>query len=338
MSLRIGGIGTEKTWLLISLLLISAGLHQASASTLVVDQGGRGDFSTIRGAVLSAQAGDVVQVNPGRYMEREIPLHRTISIVGTGGAVVLESVGGAAFRAEAPGCTITGIEMRGSSPGTGVMLNSSGNSIEGCVILNFSTGVSSSASDNRVIGSFIDGTSVGFRVLYGTDNVIADSRIRSSRGVELVGSTGAMISNTTFNGDIGVYIDNSSGTAVAGSAFLSTTGIEVRDSERNMVEGNTFSSPRGGIVLVGSEDNGIRGNDISGSKAAAITVRDSERNSISDNKLSLSLMGLYAEASDKTGSTETILKKAGWPVSFWRAQRRTESIGTSSRGTSTALY
>jgi parallel beta-helix repeat protein len=268
----LGVIATEKSWLIIPLLLISAGLHGASAGTLVVDQSGRAGFSTIREAVLSAEAGDVVEVLPGYYLEREIPVLLPITIVGTGGAVTLETAGDVAFRVEAGGSKISGIEIRGSRRGTGIELSSPGNSVEGCSILNFSTGIHSSASDNRVIGSSIRGTSVGLRVVGGAENAIVDSSISSSTGVEFLGSRGGVASNTTFSGDLGVLIDNSSKTAISGSAFLSATGIEFHNSSGNLVEGSFFTSSRGGVVLVGSAENEIRGNDISGSRVAAVIV------------------------------------------------------------------
>lgn len=75
---------------MILLFLFGVFLMGAQAETLVVDQSGSGDYSTIGKAVNAAKTGDEILVRPGYYKEGAIPIRLPISIAGDQGSVTLE--------------------------------------------------------------------------------------------------------------------------------------------------------------------------------------------------------------------------------------------------------
>ncbi len=270
---------TEKSWILILLFLSS--LLGAQAETLVVDQSGSGEYSTIRKAVEAAKPGDEILVHAGCYEEGTIPIRQPVSISGDPGSATL--VGG--LVVEAPGVSVSALEIRGSGSDTGIELKSSENTIQGCAIRNFSTGVLFGSFNNQLLGSVIEGCSVGVRLRNGSWGSVRETEISSNLGAEVVESPGSVISSCTILGDSGVSISNSSGCAVNGTDFVTRRGIEITNSDGNAVGGNNLSSTEVGIVIQGSKDSTVHHNAVSGSEIAGLILLGSENGSVVNNSV-----------------------------------------------------
>ncbi len=92
-SLAVGSPTARIAAILAATLLIAAALTGAGIAgarllaadgTIVVDQSGGGDFSTITEAVAAAQDGDTILVRPGRYLESVPVIGKTLVITGDG--------------------------------------------------------------------------------------------------------------------------------------------------------------------------------------------------------------------------------------------------------------
>ena len=294
LSYRIGGVVTDRLWLIVLLLIFSPWQPGAQAATLVVDPSGGEGFSTISKAVNAAEDGDEILVRPGYYREGVIPLLRPLALNGSAGETTLE--GG--FRVEAPGTNISGFEMRGSGTGVGVELRSKEATIRGCIIRNFSTGILSSDSDNAVVGSAIEGCSVGVLLSGGT---VRDLQESSVSGVEALGPA---ISNCTISGGTGVVIANCSGCAVSESLITARTGVLITDSPRTGVRGNEISSPERGIAVERSEESEILENVVTGATNVAILLLASGNSTVAEN----SALGCNVGIRLKDSTANRILK------------------------------
>ncbi len=76
--------------LMLAAALVPFGSIPAAAATLTVCTNGSCDFTSIADAVVEANAGDMVLVDPGIYQEL-ITVDKDISIVGTDDGVIIES-------------------------------------------------------------------------------------------------------------------------------------------------------------------------------------------------------------------------------------------------------
>lgn len=71
----------KKLFLLSVLLIAVASLR---ATTIIVDQNGGGQFTTIQAAIDAASSGDTVKVWPGTYSSEQINLNKNIVLMGSG--------------------------------------------------------------------------------------------------------------------------------------------------------------------------------------------------------------------------------------------------------------
>jgi parallel beta-helix repeat protein len=77
--------------------LLSAGFSVANAKTLCVNPSGTGGcFKTINGAVTAVKAGDTISVAAGTYVEGNIKIDKSLSLVGVGGADTIINAAGKA--------------------------------------------------------------------------------------------------------------------------------------------------------------------------------------------------------------------------------------------------
>ena len=108
---------------LVLLLLFAS--TSAQASTLVVDAGGGGDFTTISGAITAAVSGDVVQVEPGTCVEDLDFGGKSIELIGLGGSTNTSLVGTGGSEpvvrltsGEGPTTLLQGFDISGTSTRT----------------------------------------------------------------------------------------------------------------------------------------------------------------------------------------------------------------------------
>lgn len=212
--------------LIISGLLGFIGLQSETASvgtTWYVGSGPGNNSATIDGALNLAGDGDTVFVYSGTYIE-SIVIDKTINLTGENIDTTLIRGDGAAsnVRISADFVNVTGFSIRSLGGSTGMLVESSNNTIHG-----------NNVSDN-IIGVLFQDSDY---------NVLSDNSIFSSMGpgISLTNSDNNMVMNNTVN--------------------LGGTGLTVFESSGNTFKNNSFShSPGKGIILEGSPGNDVIGN------------------------------------------------------------------------------
>jgi parallel beta-helix repeat protein len=260
-------------WLILFLLL--ALLAPSEGKTWVVDATGRGDSTTLSGAVGLAEAGDEIIIKPGDYVGATID--RPLSIRGQGD-VRVRGLEDNALRVLAPGCKISNLSLEAQAGGV-VLLGARESILYRCSIAGGSTGI----------------------LVEGSNNTVAECQIDSPVGLALTGSL-CKVSNVTFVGrpdriDTGITINGGADDSIIDSIILTATGIEITNSKRTRVENSTFSGFKFGLALTSAGECQILDNLISGPYLSGLDVADSSWNNLSGNNITGCKLGISVRSS-----------------------------------------
>jgi parallel beta-helix repeat protein len=284
--------------LLLGVLLAGAGLAGtrllAADGSIIVDQSGGGDFTTIAEALAAATDGDTILVRPGRYVETVAIDDVALTIRGDGDrdAVILEAGGAEPFLvltnsdAEISGMTLTG-------PGSAVVIQGGAPTLRDLAFDHVG-----GAGD---AGSALEGLIVNVRAT----PVIADNLFDGGGLIRSVGSSAPVIEgNVLRDGPRIELIDPAEGTVIRGNtitdAHWAAIGVYGQGStliEDNVIEGGdseAIAIGEPGFVAFGTNPV-VRNNTISGA-LCGITVADGAAPLIESNRLSVSEFGLVFAA------------------------------------------
>jgi parallel beta-helix repeat protein len=261
--------------LIIFLLLI---MTSCQAKTIVVDLDGSGDAKTLNDAISLARTGDLIQILEGNYSGATVD--RRLSIIGSNatlhGSLVIA----------AQGCEISDLTVQAIGIDPAINLRSQDNQLHRCTVRGRSTGL----------------------VATGENNTIVDCQIDSPLGLGLFGAR-SRIENSTFLGSVGIEMNRTSENLIEGCNITTTKGVLIEESTGNRVLNNTFSGIGFGVVLTGSNDNEISGNNLSGDYVSCIDVADSSLNNITENHVTGGKIGISLRMSEENNVTRNICHK-----------------------------
>jgi len=268
--------------LLFLVILIMAGWCEGK--TLIVDPAGTGDSKTLSGAVGLADDGDTIIVRPGEYSG--VALNRSLILKGTPEAIINGRLASALIIA-APGCEISGLALQASGSGPAVIVQSSDNTLSGCLVHSSSSGVQ----------------------ILADNNTLSETRIKSAVGIDLSGD-GCRLLNNSLEGDIGIKAANAAGNEIAGCSITSATGMEIESSHHNRIQNNVLSGMRFGIVITDSTENQISNNTMSGLYVSAVDVVQSRENNLSSNRITGGKIGISLRRSDDNLLSSNLCQKS----------------------------
>jgi parallel beta-helix repeat protein len=310
--------------LLITLMVAGAGVAGsrllAADGTIVVDQSGGGDYTTITEAVAVAEDGDTILVRPGTYDE-SIVLTRDITIRGDGDrdAIVVElSVETPAFVPDdAPDLPFA------------FLFDGSESTLENLTVRGESSRIVISGGAPQLRDLMIDGIGrvneldpgpgsvpVGLVITNGSAATIADNVIFDTEvGIDEASTPSITGSDLT----IGAIIIDGVGTdpiirnsTLADSVF---EAVSIRDGARPLIEANTIvNAPT--AVDVRSEDLEaqdvrshpiVRDNLISGATLVGISVSYGSSATIEGNEISGNRTGIWVTDADASVVGNTLL-------------------------------
>jgi nitrous oxidase accessory protein len=244
----------------------------AAAKTISVSHDGQ--VSSIQNAILTAQPGDTIEVQPGTYTGNLL-LDRALTLVGIGQPVIRGDGRGSVITITGKGCVIRGLIVEHSGEmlvdeDSGILLKSNENRLENNQLRDVLFGIYLfGAEHNQLIGNVIQGRPLpdlgergsGIHIWNAGDNTIVNNTIVDARdGMYLQNAhnstiRGNRISNLRYGlhymySDDNVFEDNVFDHNIAGAAIMYSRNIQFRRNA--FVHNRGFSSF--GILFQGTDD------------------------------------------------------------------------------------
>lgn len=260
--------------LIFSSLSISA---EQYAKTIIVDNDGSGDYTTITAAVNAAQQGDTILVHNGVYEETEILIDKTITLTGE---------------------TISSTIVQGDETKTILIIQADDVMISTLTVSN---------------GGDWGGENIA---VFANNFVLSDTMIDQGNGtgISIHNSTGSNIENNVFTANQeGVMCYNCRETTISNNKISdSIIGIYLYNSIDVLVEKNSVSTCNKGIYLEESNDNLIQRNDLLENDQGAFVSYSSDNLFTENNFISN-----REHAKFTTWLSPTGLQISKWNANYW---------------------
>ena len=250
-----------------SLLLLLLCVACCHARNIEVDPSGRGDATTINAAIIQADPGDSIWVMPGNYSAPT--LDRSLEISGTGD-VVLEGT----TTVSAPGCKLSGLNLKAGGEDPAMVVDGRDAAVYNCSII---------------------GPATAGRI-FGENCTLQGCRIDSPTGLEIFAAASA-VADCSIKADTAARINRTGRCRISGCEVNSLRGVMVEESGNCSIVNNSFTGNGFAVVLSGSHDNSVAGNDISGTYISALDIEGSRGNNLTENRISGGKVGVSLRGS-----------------------------------------
>jgi hypothetical protein len=234
--------------------LVAASLGPAAAATLCVNPGKHGCFVKIGAAVAAAKAGDTIQVAPGTYVEGDIVIGKSLSLIGADRASTVINATG-----KANGIYIDGLDHAGLAEVAVTGFTVENAKFEGILVTNASA---VTISANRVANNDL-ALNPAIAVCPGQPPFETNEGFDCGEGVHLSGVDHSIVSGNLVEGNSGGIL-LSDDTGATHDNFV--TGNTVRNNPFDC--GITMASHAlfkpAPLSIRGVDDNTISGNQSSG--------------------------------------------------------------------------
>ena len=305
-SLAVGSPTVRAAAILAATLLLALGIAGAGIAgsrvltaneTLVVDQSGAGDYTTITDAVAVAQDGDTVLVRPGTY-EEAIAIHNDIAVIGDGPreAIIIEAPPGGPT-------SFTGVFV-GNQADTAyaVVLRDTEAKLQGLTFRGESSRVHANGGAPLLEDLSFEGVGLtplgdyvpqALIVTDGTRAAIKGNRFTDGGGIQVYDRSEPLIEENVLSGGPHIVGGLGDRTIIRGNVITGTftSAIVIVEPTTALIEGNTITGSEEDGIRVGSSsratgiDPVIRSNTISAVLGDGIKVVGGARPEITDNVL-----------------------------------------------------
>ena len=279
----------------ITLALIGIGANltatEARGKTLVVNP--QGPITSVADAVAQAAAGDLIRIEAGLYAGNLI-LDKSLTLEGSGRAIIRGLGRGSVITVLAPGCTLRGLVIEHSGgqlidEDSGILVKSHGNLIEKNDLRDVLFGIYLyQADDNTVRGNTIGGRSElglgergsGIHIWNSKRNLIADNVITQMRD--------------------GLYLQYASQSTIRGNRIFDLRyGLHYMNSDDNTFDENIFHHNVAGAAIMYSRRIRFRRNVFwrnRGFSSYGILFQDCEECWAEENFILDNATGVFMEA------------------------------------------
>lgn len=277
---------------------------KAGPKTWTVDDDAPADFSSIQGAINSANAGDTISVKAGTYNESYIEVTKAIVLSGENKSTTI--IDGAVVAIKANNVNISGFTMAGiyiHASKVVVRDNFIGNGIE-----------LYDSNDNNVSRSIITSNSRGIELKYSSNNTINNNTILNNEdGIYLTLES----KNNTFSDNIvmnnsgyGVFYDSywCDGNALIDNTIVNNSGgVRLEYTQNNKMFNNVVSNNTEFGILLFYSNGSLVGNELSNNGEYSIAISGASGNNISNNTILNSEEGIELyESSNNTVKENTL--------------------------------
>jgi parallel beta-helix repeat protein len=266
--------------------------------TLLVDQSGGGNYTTISEAVAAARRGDHIRIKPGTYQESFV-IYKALEIVGEGtpGAVIIESAETHVIRFSTDTGSIRNLTLRqlGSSDGHCIDIGQGQLTIEDYDISSQSgacVAIHGGANPTLRANHIHDGEKGGVFVFDKGSGLIENNEIYNNRygGVWIkTGASPHVRNNFIYNGrQAGVWVTEHGAGLIEDNDIYGNVnaGVEIRAGGRPTVHGNHIYDGKSSGVLIHTNGAGIiESNDIAGNVGNGISIATGASPTIRNNRV-----------------------------------------------------
>jgi|GEM_PF-2944506 len=274
-------------------------------STLYVDAGGSGNYTTIQAAVGNATSGDTIIVYPGTYTEVidvDVANLTISSLSGNPDDTIVRTLSPSHnFKVIANNVTISGFNITGEGYYTGVFMTG----VSGVNIINnkffgndCAIQMESSGGCNLINNTVSGSTSYGFHLSSSSNCILAGNTISntSCEGINMSNSGSCVLANNTVSDtdDNGIYLYSSSNCTLTGNTISEThDGIDLYSSSNCTLTGNTISNIYDdGICLYDSRSCTLTSNTVSNFDDTGIYLENSDGSVLRNNTASSGIYGI----------------------------------------------
>mgnify|MGYP001096186171 CR=1 FL=1 len=279
-----GGNPTKNlTFILCGLLILSLSISSTSFSaqtiskTIIVDQEGTGDYTTITDAIAGSNNGDTIIVHQGVYEENNIVIDKTIELLGenSSSTIIQGDETKTILIIQANEVIVNGftITKGGDWGGENIALNSNNVTISGNII-----------------------------------------EMGNGTGIRILNSSGSAIKKNTFNSNQeGIMCYNCINLHILNNQiFDSLAGIYLYNSHNVVIEKNTVKSCSKGIYLEESNENTIQRNHLFSNEQGTF-LSYSSNNILTENNY----ISNVEQAKFTTWLSPTGLQLSSWDSNYW---------------------
>lgn len=294
----------SSTVLLVGLALNTQSVR-AEPKTWTVDDSGGADFTQIQDAIDAADTGDTIIVNEGYYLENQIDVFRSVTLIANGTVVVDNFHRGHVFHVMADQVTICGFTVLNSRyeySFAGIYITSQENNItKNDIRDNFKGIYAYDSSYNSISKNSITKNYHGvYLERYSSVNNIDRNNIgNNSYGIiiriEDAMGIGIYENNVVNNDNHGILVDGSSQTFVVRNNITNngSNGITFFVSSTCIVEENNITSNHSGIALEYSTNINIFENLVAFNNHSGIFFTHSELSGVDENHIWKNNYGVY---------------------------------------------
>lgn len=241
--------------------------------TIIVDQSGRGDYTTIKSAIAAANSLSIIEIRAGTYTEHDIAITKKIALVGESpDTTILNLEGNNGFLLDSTYVELHNIKIRNSgSYAISIPLGSDYCNVSHCVIEHAQAhGIIIQASycalyDVKLQGDNTNGEGINIR---GRNTIINRCSVQGFKNgiLTLLGARyNQILFTNSFNNDMGIDFRISASDNVVSrcNIYGNEYGIHIwQNSHRNQVYLNNFWKNDEDVVDEGNNtwDNGEHGN------------------------------------------------------------------------------
>ncbi len=265
----------------------------AKTSSIIVDQMGRGDYTTISDAISAARPGAEILIEPGVYDEG-LTIDKPLEIKGNGnlGDVVIRAIGKDAILFNAVKGKVSNLVLKQNGGGNwfGVKIPQGCLELKGCDI------TSNSWSCVAIYGN-------AYPILSG--NKIHDG---NQSGIIISGNGQGMIENNDIFGNTlsGIETTGDGNPTIRGNKIHDgkSSGVYVYENGQGMIEDNDiFDNTLAGITIKENGNPTVRCNKIHDGKSSGVYVYENGQGTIEDNDI---FANVYSGIEIREGGNPTI--------------------------------
>lgn len=298
--------------LVMTFVITSLALTERSSAT-VIDVAPAAQVSSLAQALTLAQSGDTLRIAPGTYVEHDLAIDKTLTLLGTDGAVIDAAGKGPILTITAAGVTIDGLEFRGTpvsfvkEHAAVLVSNTADCEIRDCRFVdNFFAIYLAKSRQCRLLRNTISGSAKnlttagnGIHLWYCHDVAIADNSITGHRdGIYLEFTKLGVITDnrSEVNFRYGLHFMFSDSCRYANNRFVRNgAGVAVMYTNRVEMVGNTFGESWGGASY-------------------GLLLKDIKDSRVYDNTFALNSVGIYMEGSDRVAIERNRFTANGWAL------------------------